>query len=137
MTVTIGTHTPFYNILYQSIRVYQNDVAVDSHISIPMYPVFNIFGEGVTEILLPDFHSDSLGNTRPVTVHRPYSLLENPLRRPVNVLVVFDGDIDTITLLSRNAGMDGMISTGQMPETIIVGQCTCTSTHHTIWILIM
>lgn len=74
------------------------------------------------EILFFNFYSFSLDNARNLTVYRPYSLIENPISRVVNVMVVFDGDIDTITLLSRNGGIDGMISTGQMPESIIVGK---------------
>ena len=72
-------------------------------LSLTLYPFFDIAGKGFTEALLPSFYSEQLGNARDINVYTPYSLVENNILRPVNVLVVH---------------MEG---SGVLPELIIIG----------------
>jgi enterochelin esterase-like enzyme len=86
-----------------------------------MYPAFNLFGVGTTDVLLSNFYSSTLGNIRDISVYTPYTLIENPIKRKVNIVVVYDGDIQTMTLLASSGGIDTMVTVGQLPEAVFIG----------------
>ena len=89
--------------------------------SIVMYPFFDIRGEGVTETLFTAFPSAELGNTRDIIVYTPYSLIENYIPRPVNVLVMHDGDINGVSLIAVQGGFDSLNGAGSVEELVIIG----------------
>jgi enterochelin esterase-like enzyme len=95
--------------------------SADSVYPVVMYPVFSYEGVGVTEVTLPGFASASLGNSRDVSVHYPYSLVENTIGRAVQVMVVLDGDLQTLSLLMTRGGIDGLMAIGALPETVFIG----------------
>jgi predicted alpha/beta superfamily hydrolase len=86
-----------------------------------MYPSFDIFGEGKTETLLTAFPSAELGNNRDIILYTPYSLIENYLPRPVNVLIMHDGDLNSVSLVASQGGFDSLNGVGSVEELIIIG----------------
>ncbi len=69
-----------------------------------MYPSFNIDTPGEVETLIDDIYSPQLDNYRDVPVYTPFSLIENPIRRPVNVLVILDGFYNMVELMALSGG---------------------------------
>lgn len=86
-----------------------------------MYPAFDITGFGQVSTIFSNYYSSSLGNYRDISLYLPYSLIENPIRREVNVLLLYDGDLATTQLMALNAGFDMYAASGSVPETIIIG----------------
>ncbi len=94
---------------------------VDQATSITMYPFFDIEGKGISEIILTQFNSLELGNSRDIILYKPYSVIENYLPRKVNVLVVHDGSLDVVRLMVENGGFDELNDVGAVPEVVLIG----------------
>lgn len=86
-----------------------------------MYPFFEVHGVGKTEVMIPMMYSSKLGNYRDINVYTPYSLLENSLRRAVNILILHDGFLDPLKLFAVNGGLDSLNGVGSSPELVIIG----------------
>jgi predicted alpha/beta superfamily hydrolase len=100
---------------------YCNVTSVSANASIVMYPAFNIYGLGNSYTLFDSFYSESLDNTRPINVFVPWSYIENPESRVMNVLVLLDGNLEVLSFMANYAALDMGILSGQFPETIVVG----------------
>jgi hypothetical protein len=59
-----------------------------------MYPTFNLFGKSKVYTILKDFHCESLGNNRDISVYVPESYYENNVRRKFNVLILLGIKMD-------------------------------------------
>jgi len=62
--------------------------------------------------------SPQLNNTRPVYVYRPPGLLENPIRRPVSLAVLHDGQILSLGPLFQTM-LDSLVVTGDVRELVV------------------
>ena len=84
---------------------------------------FPYFGmqQGSVYSLLPDLYSPQLQNRRDINVYVPASLLQNPLSRAVNVLIINDGTLYFLEQLAFAGGMDHALLKGSVPETIMIG----------------
>ena len=84
---------------------------------------FPYFGmkQGSVRPLLPSLYSPQLGNSRDINVYVPASLLQNPLSRTVNVLIINEGSLYFLEQLAFVGGMDHALLVGAVPETIMIG----------------
>jgi hypothetical protein len=73
--------------------------------SIDLYPSFG-FGSGNTSILLPNFYSPQLKNTRDIPVYIPPTLVQNKIKRTVNVLFLFDATASVVEDFATRAGFE-------------------------------
>jgi hypothetical protein len=48
-------------------------------------------------------------------------MLENYIPRAVNVLVMHDGDINSVSVMAQNAGFDSLNGVGSVEEVMIIG----------------
>jgi hypothetical protein len=69
-----------------------------------IYPAFSTTGMGETRTMFTDYFSTTLGNFRDITVHIPWTLIENPLYRAVSAVVLLDGDFATTSLFASQGG---------------------------------
>ena len=90
------------------------------HALITAYPYFQMVS-GTVSTLLPNLLSPQLHNRRDINVYMPASLLQNTVRRKVNVLVVNDGTLFFLRQLAFVGGFDVNVLTGAVPETILIG----------------
>lgn len=81
-----------------------NFTSHESVVMLTMYPSFNLIGSGVTSMLFPEFYSPQFNNTRPIALYKPWSILENTVSRAINILVVLDGDVSIIDMLTTSSG---------------------------------
>jgi hypothetical protein len=89
--------------------------------SLKIYPFFDLRGKGMTQLLLPNFYSPQLGNVRDINVYWPYSLIENPTLRKINVLIVNDGTLDALKVFAETSAVDSLNAVGSIPEVIMIG----------------
>lgn len=88
-----------------------------------IYPSFGYWDPGSSSVLLPSFKSQFGTNTlltRDISVYQPMSVLQNTLKRKMNVLIVNDGTLSELKSYVR-AGVDVAQNAGHMPESIVVG----------------
>jgi enterochelin esterase-like enzyme len=95
--------------------------SASDELSLTIYPFFDLRGKGIAEVLLPDFYSYQLGNVRDINVYWPYSLIENPTPRKINVLVVHDGTLDALKVFADTSAVDSLNAVGSIPEVIMIG----------------
>ena len=98
-----------------------NITSPDQTVELLMYPAFNIAGIGNVSTIFKNYFSPQLGNVRDISLYLPYSLIENPIQRKVNVLVLYDGSIENTQLYAFNGGFDVGTASGSAPESIIIG----------------
>jgi hypothetical protein len=90
-------------------------------VSLSMFPSFSAKGIGKTSTLISNYYSSALGNVRDISIYIPWSLIENPLPREVNSLVLLDGSLDYLSFLTDQGGLDVTLLNGGLPEMIIIG----------------
>ena len=73
--------------------------------SINLYPSFG-FGSGNTSILLPNFYSPQLKNKRDIPVYIPPTLVQNKIKRTVNVLFLLDATAPVVEDFATRAGFE-------------------------------
>lgn len=97
--------------------------SVSGTYALPIYPSFGFNVPGTTEVLLKNFNSSFGSNDfkeRNITVYRPASVLQNTLKRKMNVLVANDGSFRSVSNYVAS-GFEVAQINGHMPESIIVG----------------
>lgn len=92
-----------------------------STVVLPMYPSFGALSKGNSTVLIKQLHSNFFDNDRDIAVFIPPSLIENPISRVVNLLVLLDGFVETVSYLADNGGFDFSVQNGVATETLIVG----------------
>jgi predicted alpha/beta superfamily hydrolase len=97
------------------------DMQPHGNYSLSVYPAFNTIGQGRVETIYTNFWSKQFLNLRNISLYRPNSLLENPLRRVINVLILHDGDEEFVSYLALQGGFDAAVLSGAIPECIIIG----------------
>lgn len=70
--------------------------------TITVYPSFFKAQSEETILLFPQIHSPQFNNIRPINLYTPWSMIENPIQRPVIILVVLDGNTSFINRLTQN-----------------------------------
>lgn len=91
-------------------------VSTDLHV----YPGFGFF-VGKTEVILNQFYSPQLDNHRNVSVFVPASILNNGLKRKVDVLVLLDGSDSVVDSFATRGGFEAAQASGRAPESIMIG----------------
>lgn len=104
-------HSP-YNALFET--------ASDTTI-LRIFPAFDALAQGNSTILVQDIYSPFFENHRAISAYIPPSFIENPMSRPLNILVLLDGFLDTVEYLANNGGFDYSVNTGIYSETLILG----------------
>ena len=121
------TSTEFSRLIYHNpysrhCSPYRVDISSPSdEASLKIYPFFDLRGKGMTQLLLPNFYSPQLGNVRDINVYWPYSLIENPTLRKINVLIVNDGTLDALKVFAETSAVDSLNAVGSIPEVIMIG----------------
>lgn len=107
-----GKHSTYY------INVKNNDSAAN----LTIFPNFYVFGDGVLHLpLFSNFYSLQLDNARDISVYIPWSLIENPIKREVTILVQLDGDAEAVSYFVKQGGFDSSVLSGVAPESILIG----------------
>lgn len=88
-----------------------------------VWPAFGVRA-GVTSMLLPNFRSDQLGNSRGIPVYVPSSISQNTVPRPVDVLVLMDGAEPVVRSFATNGGFEAGQAAGVVPESVMIGIST-------------
>ena len=114
-TDPVSNACPHVGMPYRSIGGSSSNTQV-----IVAYPYFGV-AQGSVRTLLPNFHSLQLHNYRDINVYVPTSLIQNPLPRIVNFLIVNDGTLYYLEQLSFAGGLDHAQLTGSVPETVLIG----------------
>jgi hypothetical protein len=91
------------------------------HITIDIYPNFAIGQTGNSSVLLWDFYSPQLNNSREIPVYVPHSLVQNKVQRNVDIMIVLDGSLSTIQSYSLRTGFESGQLMGSVPESIMIG----------------
>eukprot|EP00854_Cymbomonas_tetramitiformis_P022561 gene22561-27233_t len=94
--------------------------SVKETVTLTAYPGFGL-AHGKTSNLLPALYSPQLNNTRDVAVYVPPTLLQNKVRRPVNVMVLLDASLSVVESFASRAGFESAQLTGVAPESIMIG----------------
>jgi hypothetical protein len=95
-----------------------------SVVEMTVYPSFGLAEVGETTILLEQFYSPQLNNSRDIAVYLPPSLIQNTVRRPINIMFLFDGSEGTVVSYSTATGFEAAQVKGVIPESIMVGIST-------------
>ena len=90
-------------------------------ISFTVYPAFGIANVGKTEMLLTNFYSPELNNTRNIPVYIPPSLVQNNISRTIDVIIVLDASISVVESYSTASGFEALQKVGVVPESIMLG----------------
>lgn len=95
--------------------------SVSSLGTINAYPWFNIV-EGNVYTMFHHMYSPQLGVYRDINVYIPPSMSQNSLSRRVNIIILNDGDMNFMTTLTKQGGLDRAIQNGDVPQdTIMIG----------------
>jgi len=95
-----------------------------SVVSIDMFPAFGLSSVGNTSIVLPSFYSSQLNNSRDIPVYQPPSLLQNKVKRAVNIMILLDGSYHVVENYATRTGFESYQLMGQIPESIMIGIST-------------
>lgn len=106
----------------QPWTVYISDTS--SVVSINMFPAFGLSSIGNTSVVLPSFYSAQLNNSRDIPVYQPPSLLQNKVRRAVNIMILLDGSYEVVENYATRTGFESYQLMGQIPESIMIGIST-------------
>jgi pimeloyl-ACP methyl ester carboxylesterase len=98
--------------------------STDARIDVEVFPAFGIGETGNTSILLPHFYSTQLDNYRDIPVYVPPSVLQNKVKRPLNIMIVLDGGFGTVQSYSTRTGFEANQIMGVTPESIMIGITT-------------
>ena len=91
----------------------------------PAFGIGPLASIGVSKVLLPNFYSPQLDNSRDIPAYIPPSLLQNNVSRPINVMIILDATLSVIESYSKNTGFESGQLMGVVPETIMIGiSCT-------------
>ena len=71
--------------------------------------------------LLPHYYSEQFKNYRDVPVYVPPTVLQNYLRRPVDVMLILDGAESSIQSYAFGGGFESGQMQGVVPESIMIG----------------
>lgn len=89
-----------------------------------VFPAFGIGETGRTYVILEQFYSAQLDNSRNISAYVPPSLLQNTVPRPVNIMFVLDGSDAVVQSYSTRTGFEAAQIMGVVPESIMVGITT-------------
>lgn len=94
-----------------------------SHNYITSYAAFSL--QSGEDAVLRNVYSPQLNDTRDIPYYIPPSILQNPIRRKVNMMFLFDGANETVSSFAFRAGFNNAVSTGVVPQdTLLVGITT-------------
>jgi pimeloyl-ACP methyl ester carboxylesterase len=99
-------------------------ISPDARIDVEVFPAFGIGDTGNTSILLPHFYSSQLDNYRDIPVYVPPSVIQNKVKRPLNIMIVLDGGFGTVESYSTRTGFEANQIMGVTPESIMIGITT-------------
>jgi predicted alpha/beta superfamily hydrolase len=92
------------------------------------HPWFDIKA-GQTYTMFKHFYSPQFNNYRAISVYIPPAVSQNGISRPVNIVIVNDGDLFVIESLASLGGFDRAVQNGQLPQdTLLIGIPTDSST---------
>ena len=98
-------------------------VVNDDDVKVDLYPSFGV-GAGKTWDLLPDLYSPQLNNTRNVSAYVPSSVMQNTVKRPMDVMILLDGSKSIVNTFAKRGGFEAGQATGTVPESVMLGIST-------------
>ena len=94
-------------------------------ITLTVYPGFGM-GVGETSEMFPAMYSPQLNNSRKVPVYVPSTVLQNKVKRVVDIMVILDGSEEVVQKFSTLGGFESAQTAGFVPESIMyVCVCPC------------
>lgn len=99
--------------------VFINDTA--ETVTLDVYPAFGLGEVGTTSVLLPQFYSPQLNNSRDIPVYIPPSVIQNKEQRPINIMFVLDGSESVVESYATRTGFEASQQMGDVPESIMIG----------------
>jgi hypothetical protein len=91
------------------VHIPESSGSSDSVVSLVTYPSFSTSGVGSSYTIFHDYYSATLDNYRDISVHVPWSVVENPISRSVGTIVLLDGDLSTTSLFASQGGENQFI----------------------------
>mmetsp|Transcript_13534 Transcript_13534/g.20327 ORF Transcript_13534/g.20327 Transcript_13534/m.20327 type:complete len:551 (+) Transcript_13534:52-1704(+) len=94
---------------------------VDSRVNMSIYPAFDLLATGTVHTAIHNFYSSYFKNYRNISLFVPSTYVENNIHRQMNVLVLLDGSDFVTEFMVSQAGLESLILSGDIPETVVIG----------------
>ena len=131
------THANDGNCLMNGMPYQTNITSSTAIMTLNTYPTFGISSiKEVTEattVVIPNYFSSFFNNKRNVSVFVPYSMKENSVGRPINILVMNDGALNYLSSAINRGGLDSAMQNGALPEVLIIGIAQPANNTQRVW----